>query len=140
MFRIIALIIVLLCSACSRSETYKTDCSLDKAACTKTSADNITVSLDAAPKPPHTMANHRFFVELKKDGAPMADAEVTLDFTMPGMYMGINRLKMNNAGKGRYGAEWVIPPCPAGKKVWIAAVYIERQGGISQTEFSFEVR
>lgn len=86
------------------------------------------------------MNKNRFAVELKKGSGTLDNAAVTLDFSMPGMYMGINRLKMNNAGKGRYEAEWIIPPCPSGGKIWTALVYIERPAGISQTEFVFEVR
>ncbi|MBF0328223.1 MAG: FixH family protein [Nitrospirae bacterium] len=134
---------MLLClsAACGKTETsIKTDCFMDNSRCIKTSHDNITVSFDAEPNPPRIMNKNRFTVELERGSGALDNADVTLDFSMPGMYMGINRLKMNNAGKGRYEAEWIIPQCPSGGRIWTAGVYIERPDSISQAEFVFEVR
>ena len=74
----------------------------------------------------------------------MADADVILYLTMPGMYMGEHRVVMSHKGQGRYEGSSIIPRCPGGRRIWKAAFVINdtKTGspGTLSAEYTFEVK
>ncbi len=78
-------------------------------------------------------------VRLTRHGASVDDAEVGLDLTMPGMYMGKNTPLMKHVAGGRYEGTGVIMRCPSGKKLWRATVSVtaKKKPGAA---FLFEVK
>lgn len=101
--------------------------------------EGITVGFDIQPKPVLPMREHMFMVTLKEKGDPVEDASVSVDLTMPGMFMGINRPVLVHTVNGIYEGKGIIQACPHGGKTWRADVNITRQGGTASVSFTFEV-
>ncbi|HSM91998.1 MAG TPA: hypothetical protein VLT47_03865 [Anaeromyxobacteraceae bacterium] len=102
-------------------------CDLAVAPCVR-AAGPLEVALDLAPRPLRTMAELAAAVELRREGAPVDGARVTLAFEMAGMSMGENRRTLAGAGGGRYSGSAVLVRCPSGRKDWIATVSVELSG------------
>lgn len=116
------------------------DCDIDKGACIRNiSTDNITVTFDIGPKPLKSMSELFFAVTVMKNRMPVKDAVVSVELTMPGMFMGINKPALSHSTNGIYTGKGVIPRCPAGSRIWKAEVFIERKGGVSTVSYVFEV-
>ncbi|MBI5741682.1 MAG: FixH family protein [Nitrospirae bacterium] len=94
---------------------------------------------DINPKPVRAMSELVFSMYLEESGRPVTDADITLDLTMPGMFMGINRPVLKHVKDGRYEGKGVIPACPHGGKQWKAEVNIERGGKVETASYTFEV-
>ncbi|RJQ15309.1 MAG: hypothetical protein C4560_10705 [Nitrospiraceae bacterium] len=95
---------------------------------------------DINPKPVRTMTDLVFRVVLKEKDRAVPDAGIILDLTMPGMFMGINRPKMQHVKDGIYEGTGVIPACPHGGKTWKADVTIKRDGETATVSYTFEVQ
>jgi len=99
----------------------------------------MEIVFDIAPKPVTAMSELTFLVTLKKNGVPLTDAAVSLDLSMPGMFMGKNRPLLSHEGQGRYRGKGVITRCASGRKIWKAALAVER-GQTTDAAFVFEVK
>jgi hypothetical protein len=63
----------------------------------------LLVSLALDPYPPTVSKPGNFEIKLTdQDGQANSNAIISLDLTMPGMYMPPNQLKMESAGEGKY--------------------------------------
>jgi hypothetical protein len=102
-------------------------------------AGSYEVRLELAPRPLRTMAELAAVMELRKDGAPVDGAVVTLAFDMRGMSMGENRRQLVGAGGGRYTGKAVLVRCPSGRKDWIATVALGEPPATSVARFEFRV-
>lgn len=102
-------------------------CALDHGPCAQPGP--LDVTLAASPRPVRTMAPLDLVVTLASQGAPVDGAEVRLDLTMPGMFMGQNRVALAGQGGGRYTGRGTIVRCPSGGKLWQAEVTARPAGG-----------
>jgi hypothetical protein len=131
----------LVLSGCAQQRDLpKTDCAFSAGACTKAVQD-MQVSFDITPKHVPAMAELVFTVLLQRQGKPVDDAHVSLDLTMPGMYMGLNRPLLKFIWSGRYEGKGILQRCPSGQKIWKAEVVIEHPsflGKALKTGFLFE--
>ncbi|NOY63938.1 MAG: hypothetical protein GXO97_00850 [Nitrospirae bacterium] len=88
------------------------------------------------PAPPATLKDTVFRLEI----TPPVEADmVVLELSMPGMYMGENRIILKRSGKRRsalYKAEGIIVRCPSGATLWQADFRIPDTGEVS---FRFHV-
>jgi hypothetical protein len=101
--------------------------------------DELTLTI--SPDPPRALSELTFTVGVRRDGAAVEGAEVSIDLQMPGMYMGENRIALAPAGGGLYRGTGTVVRCPSGKRRWEAAITARRPGGgapLART-FSFEV-
>jgi hypothetical protein len=62
------------------------------------------------------MSELLFSVTLEEGGISIKDAEVELELTMPGMYMGENKPVFSQKEKGRYEGKEILPRGPKGEK------------------------
>jgi hypothetical protein len=121
--------------------TAQIDCFPDKSPCVKTIRDrDVQIVFDVNPKPVNVMTDLVFTIAVEKSGKPVTDADVTLDLTMPGMFMGINRPLMKHMKDGVYEGKGVIPVCPHGGKIWKAEVTVKRDGRSETVSYIFEVK
>ncbi len=119
----------------------ETDCIIDKAPCIRTiESRNIQVSFDINPKPVTPMTELVFHVNIASSGKPVTDADISLDLTMPEMFMGINRPVMKHVKDGTYEGKGVIPVCRHGGKIWKADITISRNGEAATISYVFEVK
>jgi hypothetical protein len=115
-------------------------CSIDAGPCTAKTADNsIKAILDITPKPVTAMRELSFTVTLKDKRGPLTNADVTIDLSMPGMYMGNNVIKLTAQDSGVYQGQGVIVRCPSGKKLWQATLNIRHGSAASSAIYLFEV-
>jgi nitrogen fixation protein FixH len=91
------------------------------------------VVLDIMPRPIRAMEPLTFSLSLD---APLKAEQMVIDLTMPGMYMGVNRITARRSGASAYRGEGVIPRCPSGGDLWEAAVEIP---GAGRAVFEFHV-
>ncbi len=112
-------------SACiKQGRESEIDCDIHKSHCFKSIGD-ISVIFDCNPKPVKSMSEIIFSVTLKEKDKPIPDASVEIYLTMPGMFMGENRILLVHKEKGRYEGKGVIMRCPSGKRIWKADIIIE---------------
>jgi hypothetical protein len=100
----------------------------------------MTITLDILPKPVRTLSELRFLVAVKKNNAPVTDAIVTLDLSMPGMYMGKNRPVLKHRGQGIYQGTGIITRCSSGQKNWQAKVTVGSGYPETVAVYQFEVQ
>jgi hypothetical protein len=137
---------ILLILGCARQhDAAGLDCRIDKGPCVKRiMPGNITAVFDIRPKPVKMMSDLFFDLSLAQGDRPMADAEVILSLTMPGMYMGEHAVSMHHKGGGHYGGSSVIPRCPSGRRIWKASFIINKadngSSGTMTTEYTFEIK
>jgi hypothetical protein len=118
----------------------QTDCLINAGPCTGgIRYQGTKVIFDITPKPVSTMKELVFHVTLTDKEVPVTDALVSVDLTMPGMFMGTNRPELVHSGNGVYEGKGVIPVCPHGGKIWRAEVRITRPGKTSSVSFTFGV-
>jgi len=103
------------------------------------SVDELTVAIDITPKPVKTMRTSLFRATISRNGRPVADASVTFNLSMPGMFMGQNIIMLNHLNEGIYEGNGVIIRCPSGKRIWQASVAINQDGRKSVVNYIFEV-
>jgi uncharacterized GH25 family protein len=116
------------------------DCLPENGPCVKTIHDrDIRVTLDINPKPVKTMTDLVFTVDIRESGKPVTNADVMLDLTMPGMFMGMNRPQMKHKKDGVYEGKGVIPVCPHGGTVWKAEVTVKLDNKSETVNYVFEV-
>jgi nitrogen fixation protein FixH len=105
-------------------------------------ADEVgQVALDLEPLPPRAMSDLTFVARVTRQGAPLDGAAVEVALSMPGMYMGENRVALAPAGGGTYRGKGVLVRCPSGKRTWQADVEARPGDGGApiRGRFTFEV-
>jgi hypothetical protein len=92
-------------------------------------AGDVRVVLDLAPHPPVPLKKLDAAVQLTRGGAPLAGAEVAVEISMPGMFMGENRIPLRVVGPGRHAGEGALLRCTSGRRDWLAEVVVRVPGG-----------
>lgn len=69
-----------------------------------------------------------------------ADAQITVEFQMRGMDMGLNRYRLERAADGDWHGRAILPVCTTGRSDWLARVEVAQRGRRWATEMPFEVR
>jgi len=102
--------------------------------CTK-QVNGRMVTLDITPRPVRAMQSLLFRVSVEPaDNLPPV---LLLDFSMPGMYMGKNQLKLVRSASGAWEGRGVIVRCMSGRKLWQITILSPELGNPA---FSFDVR
>ena len=96
-----------------------------------------TVTLAIAPAPA-TMKDLAFTVEVTPPSAAGVGAG-RIALSMPGMYMGENRVALEATGPARWRGNGVLVRCPSGRRGWVAEVEVPSAGGPPlRATFTFE--
>ncbi|HEU4385608.1 MAG TPA: FixH family protein [Anaeromyxobacteraceae bacterium] len=90
-------------------------------------ASGVQVTLELDPRPVRSMKDLTFTVSARRGALPVADAEADLSLSMPGMFMGENRVHLVHLGGGVYRGRGVIVRCPSGRRTWSAEVTLRRR-------------
>lgn len=72
-------------------------------------------------------------------GALDADAQITVEFQMRDMDMGLNRYRLEPAADGAWQGRAILPVCTTGRSDWIARVEIVQRGRRWTAELPFSV-
>ena len=142
-FFIISLSIVLQLAVLARAENNmsRTDCTFNKGACTRhLETSDLIITLDINPKPLTAMSELQFSVMINQDIAPVRNATVTVDLTMPGMYMGENQVLLKKSKDNTYEGSGIIPVCPSGAKTWMADVKVNIDDIMHSANYVFELK
>ena len=142
-FFIISLSIVLLSAVLASAEnnSSRTDCNFNKGPCTKRlETSGLIITLDINPKPVTAMSELQFSVMINQDMTPVSNATVTVNLTMPGMYMGKNQVMLKPAKNNSYEGSGVIPICPSGARTWMAEVKVTIDDMMHTAHYVFELR
>jgi hypothetical protein len=119
------------------------ECDLSRGPCTRPLAGGGALVLELSPRPLRPKHELAVRVEVRPPaGAPAAaEAEaVSASFSMPGMYMGENRVALAREAPGRWRGAAVLVPCPSGRREWAAdVVAVRRGGGEDAARFLFRV-
>lgn len=114
-------------------------CDLGAGPCTEASGAT-RITLEAGPRPLRALAEIELAVDLASGGAPVEGAAVAVDLSMPGMFMGENRVDLRPAGNGRYVGRGVVVRCASGRRDWVAGVVARLPGGgEARARFPFQV-
>lgn len=116
------------------------DCNLHEQACAAVLAPGVAVTLDISPKPVRAMTDLEFTVSLSDRNGPVDGAQVALDLSMPGMFMGENRSILSGLGNGLYRGKGVIPKCPSGKTLWRGDLQVQVGDVTGNVWFLFSVK
>jgi nitrogen fixation protein FixH len=103
-------------------------CDVGRAPCAA-DAGGTRLSLELAPRPVRALADLAATVTVTREGTPVEGAEVSLELSMPGMYMGENRAALRPDGAGRYAGRAVVLRCASGRTDWVAEVVARLPGG-----------
>jgi hypothetical protein len=98
-------------------------------------ANGHAVTLEITPRPVKAMQPLLF--KVKVDPADNLPSTLTIDLSMPGMYMGENRMKLVRTAPGVWEGKGVIVRCMSGRKLWQIMVLSPELGNPA---FSFDVR
>ncbi len=135
-----ACVLLALVMGCTKARGPEPDCNINAGPCSRDAPDGLTLELSLTPVPVRAMRELEFEVAVSDVAGPVAGASVELDFTMPGMYMGVNRYTLEHSEDGLYRAEGVLPRCPQGGRLWMAEAVVMREGrGPVSANFLFEV-
>ena len=91
-------------------------------------AGGLRVVLELSPRPPVPLKSLEAGVQLSRDGKPVPGAEVTVEISMPGMFMGDNRIPLRASGEGRYAGTGALLRCTSGRRDWLAEVVVRAPG------------
>jgi hypothetical protein len=109
------------------------DCDPDRDVCAK-KIGNREIVFAITPRPVKAMEELVFSLRVNPDVS--APGGIVIDLSMPGMYMGENRVLLTRSPDGTYRGKGVIPKCRSGRKLWKAAADIP---GAGKVDFSFNV-
>lgn len=117
-------------------------CDLSAGPCTRRLPWRGEVTLEMAPRPLRTMAELQVRATLRDADVPGAGSgEVSVAFSMVGMEMGTNEVRLAPDGGAAWTGTAVLVRCPSGRKDWVAEVRVGPPGGIVRAErFPFTVR
>ncbi len=108
-------------------------CDVGAGPCTRPLPGGGEVTLELSPRPLRTMQELAVVADVRRGGAPVDGASVSVSFAMRGMGMGPNRSALGPAGSGRYAGKAVLVRCPSGRKDWVADVTVSVPGGTGGT-------
>lgn len=103
-------------------------CQLGAGPCTRVLPGGDAVTLELRPRPLRPMAELTAVVTVRRRGAPAEPDAVTVAFTMPGMDMGRNEVRLVRRGAGRFEGTAVLVRCHSGRKDWTATVTVAKAG------------
>jgi hypothetical protein len=86
------------------------------------------VVLELAPRPPVPLKTLEAAVQLTRGGQPVSGADVAIEISMPGMFMGENRIPLRASGDGRYAGTGALLRCASGRRDWQAEVVVRAPG------------
>lgn len=131
--------LVVLSSACKKKKPKAPPiCDVDTTTCSSMLEDGTTVRFAIQPRPVRSMAQLTY--EVVVTGGPAGVSGVSLDFKMPAMYMGENKVVLKASEAGPFVGTGTIVKCPSGDRLWDAAVRLERPGQPAAiVHFRFEV-
>jgi nitrogen fixation protein FixH len=92
-------------------------------------ADGVRVVLELSPHPPVPLKEIEAVVQLSRGGETLGGADVAVELSMPGMFMGQNRIPLRAAGNGRYAGKGALLRCASGRRDWLAEVVVRLPGG-----------
>ncbi len=119
-----------------QAHAARPDCAVSAGPCTKPAGGGATLTLEVSPRPVRAMTELAFAVSSSR---PLAGA-AELALTMPGMYMGDNRVRLAPGPDGRLAGKGVIERCPSGRRTWSAAVSARSATGEAlAATFTFDV-
>lgn len=95
-------------------------------------AGPLRVVLSLSPQPPAPLQELAANVRVTRDGAPVKGAEVSVLLSMPGMYMGENRIALRPGADGAWTGKGVLVRCASGRRDWAADVVVRLPGGEEQ--------
>ena len=102
-------------------------------------AGGVRVVLELSPRPPVPLKDLEAAVRLTRGDAPVAGASVEVLLSMPGMYMGDNRIALAPAADGRYAGKGALLRCASGRRDWVAEVVARLpDGGEARARFPFQ--
>lgn len=146
--RLLIMLTVLLLSACSQyAAEPPPDCLIAQGACKKQTSTHGTVTLDINPRPVLAMRELTFTVTLDSARADLPET-LEIDLTMPGMSMGLNRVRLRRIEGGRYeGGRYegtgVLVRCTSGRRTWRASVEdtssVATDHSVEVAAFTFQV-
>lgn len=73
-------------------------------------------------------------------GTLAADAQISVEFQMRGMDMGLNRYRLERAADGGWRGRAILPVCTSGRSDWLAAVDVVQHGRRWMAQMPFEVK
>lgn len=113
-------------------------CDLGSGPCGAVDADGRHVSAELQPRPVRTMERLRFTIRVDPALAPLQEAQV--DFTMPGMDMGVNRFTLRPEAPTQWAATAMLPICTQGGSDWRATLLLrDRNGRLWQAQWPLHV-
>lgn len=119
--------LVALAGACKKTKPKAPPiCDVNTTTCSSTLQDGTTVRFAVQPRPVRSMALLTYEVEVT--GGPAGATAVSLDFKMPAMYMGENKVALKASEAGPFVGTGTIVKCPSGDRLWDVAVRLERPG------------
>jgi hypothetical protein len=127
-------------TAQAASKANAVPCDIQRTSCVQKADNGMSIEFDVQPKPVTTMSVNNFIVTLSRGGKPVRTAAVSLDLSMPGMFMGRNQPALKQVRDGRYEGKGIITRCASGKKTWQADVVIDLAGTTTIAGFIFEVK
>lgn len=77
--------------------------------------------------------------DIRLRGTPAADAQISVEFRMIGMDMGLNRYRLERAADGEWRGRAMLPVCTTGRSDWMAQVEIIQGGRRWVAELPFTV-
>jgi len=92
-------------------------------------AGEVRLVLDLSPRPPVPLRDLLATVRLTRGGAPLSGASVEVLLSMPGMFMGDNRIALAPGADGRYAGTGPLLRCASGRRDWVAEVVARLPGG-----------
>lgn len=69
-----------------------------------------------------------------------AEAQISVEFQMRGMDMGLNRYRLERAADGDWRGRATLPVCTTGRSDWLARVDVVQHGRRWMAEMPFEVK
>jgi hypothetical protein len=113
-------------------------CDLAGGPCTRPLPGGGEVTLELAPRPLRTMAELEVRAVVRDGAAAAGSGEVVVAFSMVGMEMGRNEVRLAPAAGARSGRA-VLVRCPRGRQDWVAEVRVAGGGGPRAVRFPFTV-
>jgi hypothetical protein len=103
-------------------------CDAGQRACAAVDGE-VRMVLDLAPRPPVPLRDLDASVQLTRGGVPVTGARVEVLLSMPGMFMGDNRIALAAGADGRYAGKGPLLRCASGRRDWVAEVVARLPGG-----------
>jgi hypothetical protein len=114
-------------------------CDLSSGPCTLRVAWSGDVTLELSPRPLRTMVELQVRAVLRDAARLTGSEDIVVAFSMVGMEMGKNEVRLARAG-GAWVGTAVLVRCPSGRRDWVAEVRVGRPDGFGRAaRFPFTV-